>query len=93
MTRAPYGDHMASTTRPELAEAIVADGFEHHWAAVSALLSEARRRGVSPVLVALAGDPGEPVVARQRALGQILEALDGPARTDAPPASITVDAA
>lgn len=63
---------MTPTAAANLAEAVVADGFGSHRAELAALFAGARRRGVNPVLVAVAADPREPVVARLRALGRVV---------------------
>jgi hypothetical protein len=55
-----------------LAEAVAADGFDPHREALAALVAAAGRRGVSSVLLAVVADPGEPTVARERALGRIV---------------------
>lgn len=82
MTKVPYVDHMASTTATDLAESILADGFDAHRVALSTLFADARRRGVSSVLIDVAADSAEAVVVRQRALGRILGTLARPARDD-----------
>jgi hypothetical protein len=72
MTRHPYGEDMTPTTAQQLAESVVADGFTAHPTALSAFLGAAERRGANPVLLAVAGDPAEPEVARLRALGRLV---------------------
>ncbi|MGK2928172.1 MAG: hypothetical protein ACSLFO_01185 [Acidimicrobiales bacterium] len=61
---------MTPTAAQQLAEAVVRDGFGSHRAALAALFARARRRGVTPVLVAVAADPTAPVPVRERALGR-----------------------
>lgn len=63
---------MTPAAASELAESVVADGFGAHRAQLAALFAGARRRGVNPVLVAVAADPTEPTVARLRALGRVV---------------------
>lgn len=63
---------MTPTTAQHLAEAVVRDGFGSHRASSAALFAGARRRGVTPVLVAVAADPTEPIPARERALGRLV---------------------
>jgi hypothetical protein len=63
---------MSPTAAQELAEAVVTDGFGPHRAALAALFAGSRRLGVDPVLVAVAADPTEALVARQRALGRVV---------------------
>ena len=72
MIGSPYGGPMTPTAATELAESVMADGFGAHRAALAALFAGARRRGVTPVLVAVAADPTEPAVARLRALGRVV---------------------
>lgn len=69
-----YGGDMTPTAALDLAEAVVRDGFGSHRAALAALFSGARRRGVCETLVAIAADPTAPLVARQRALGRVVVA-------------------
>ena len=63
---------MTPTAAQQLAESVVADGFGSHRAALAALFAGARRRGVDPAVVAIAADPTEPVVVRERALGRVV---------------------
>lgn len=63
---------MAPNAAQLLAEAVAADGFGAHRAALAALFAGARRRGVPETLVAVAADPHAPPVARQRALGRVV---------------------
>ncbi len=63
---------MTPTTAQQLAEAVVRDGFGSHRAALAALFAGAHRRGVTPVLVAVAADPAAPVPVRERALGRVV---------------------
>ena len=63
---------MTSTAAQQLAEAVVVDGFGPHRAALAALFAEARRLGVTRILVDMASDPSEPRAARERALGRVV---------------------
>jgi hypothetical protein len=68
----PYVGPMTPTAALQLAEDVAAEGFGAHRASLAVLFAHARRRGVAPVLVAIAADPAEPVVARERALGRLV---------------------
>jgi hypothetical protein len=57
------------------------------------LIRDARRHGVTPLLVTILADPGQPDVARQRAFGRILAELGHPHKTRPHPAHIANDAA
>ena len=72
MKAASYGDVMTPTAAQALAESVVVDGFGSHRAALAALFAGARRRGVNPVVVAVAADPTEARVVRERALGRLV---------------------
>lgn len=72
ITAASYGYRMTPTAAQQLAEAVAVDGFGAHGTALGALFAGARRQGVNPVLVAVAADPAEPDVVRQRALGRVV---------------------
>ena len=73
MTPSPYGEDMSTTTTAqELAEAVAADGFAAHRAALAALFTNARRLGVTPILVDIAEDPSEARAVRERALGRVV---------------------
>lgn len=63
---------MTPTAAQQLAESVVADGFDAHRAELAALLAAASHRGVNPLVVAVAADPAEPTVARLRALGRVV---------------------
>ncbi len=63
---------MTSTAAQHLAESVVRDGFGSHRASLAALFAGARRRGVTPVLVAVAADPTAPIPVRERALGRLV---------------------
>ncbi len=65
---------MTPTAAQLLAEAVVADGFGSHRAALAALFAGARRRGVNETLVSIAADPDEVDVVRFRALGRLVVA-------------------
>lgn len=69
-TRIPTTDALLG-----LAEAVVADGFPAHTAALADVVAVARRAGVRTVLVDIVADEASPVVARQRALGRLIVAL------------------
>jgi hypothetical protein len=58
----------------ELAEAVAVDGFEIHAAAVAAVVAEANLFAQSDVLAAVALDPHQPTVARERAFGRLVAA-------------------
>ncbi len=75
----------------DLAEAIVADGFAAHHAAVAELVARARRVGVCAVLTDVVADATAPRPVRERALGRVLVALD--AIVGAPPVLVTTGAA
>jgi hypothetical protein len=70
-------DHLPTvvTRSPtSLAEAVSVDGFDAHWAAVTAFVEETRRLRISDVLAAVALDRHQPLVARERALGRLVAA-------------------
>ena len=77
-------DHEMSAQ--ELAEAVAVDGFEIHAAAVAAVVAEANLFARSDVLAAVALDPHQPTVARERAFGRLVaayyRALDRQRSTD-----------
>lgn len=82
---------MTPTRAIQLAEAVVADGFGAHRAALGALYAGARRRGVNETLISIAADPTAPGVARERALGRVVveycratPATSATSATDAP---------
>ena len=83
----PYGRAMTYEPLLELAESVVAEGFNLHEAAVEALTTEARRRGVKEVLLGIVSDRTAPRVVRERALGLVIVAIDqrGLCRTGEPP--------
>jgi hypothetical protein len=58
-----------------LAEAVAADGFEAHVAAVTELVTEARRHGVCELLADVALDEHQPTVVRERAFGRLVVAF------------------
>ncbi len=57
------------------------------------LIRDARRHGVTPLLVTILADPAQPDVARQRAFGRILAELERPHETHPHPAHTANDAA
>lgn len=69
----------------ELADAVVVDGVAAHADTLRQLASVAYEAGVSPALVAIVADRAQPEVARLRALGRVLAALDAPVEPHAPP--------
>jgi hypothetical protein len=78
MTGDPYGEDMTPITAAHLAESVAADGFTAHRTALAGFLGAAERRGANPVLLAVAGNAGEPEIARLRALGRLVVELAGP---------------
>lgn len=66
-----------------LTAAILEHGLPGAELAVARAVADLRRRGISPVAVDVLADPGQPEVARQRALGiiQIRLATAGVARS------------
>lgn len=73
-------DVMTSTellpvTLAKLAADLESGGFVGHDTAVRSVVQAARARGVSPVLVDILADPGEPEVARLRAFGRVAATL------------------
>lgn len=66
---------MTTDTALNLAETIVADGFDSFDSELAALLEEARRAAVNPVIVDVAGDTANPAPVRQRALGRVVVQL------------------
>jgi hypothetical protein len=78
---------MSSRTLPafdELAAAVVADGVAAHADTLRQLAAVAYAAGVSNTLIAIVADRTQPEVARLRALGRILAALDTPSEPQAP---------
>jgi hypothetical protein len=67
----------------ELAHAVVADGVAAHAAALNQLASVAYAAGVSTTLIGIVSDRTQPEVARLRALGRILAALESPSEPQA----------
>lgn len=72
MNETSYGAGMTPTASQQLAESVVADGVGAHRAAIVALVADARRLGVNPVLADIVTDPSGPDVARERALGRLV---------------------
>ncbi|MGB3734417.1 MAG: hypothetical protein WA964_05640 [Ilumatobacter sp.] len=66
---------MATNTALQIAESIVADGFDSLDAELADFLAEARRSDVSTVLVDVAGDSAAPAPVRERALGRVVVEL------------------
>lgn len=62
-------------TALQLAESIVAEGFDSFDAELTELLADARRTQVRPVLADVAADHTAPVPVRERALGRIVVEL------------------
>jgi hypothetical protein len=56
-------------------------------------VEHARRRGASPVLLSILGDPAQPDVARQRAFGRIVAELDNAGCAASPRSPRVADAA
>ena len=67
----------------ELATAVIADGVAAHAAALNQLAAAAYAAGVSTTLIGIISDRTQPEVARLRALGRILAALDSPSEPQA----------
>lgn len=63
---------MATDIALQLAESIVAEGFDSLDAELVDFLTEARRFDVSPVLIDVAGDRSAPTPVRERALGRVV---------------------
>jgi hypothetical protein len=77
---APYAQHM-HTDWTDISFAVERDGIAGHERAVGEIVSAARRAGLDIVSLAVLADRREPAVARTRALGRVLLALDSlPAR-------------
>lgn len=66
---------MSSTDLADLAWDLASDGFVGREADVRQVVRTARANGVSPVLIAVLGDPREPEIARLRAFGRITATL------------------
>jgi hypothetical protein len=80
---------MATDTVLQLAESIVADGFDSFDAELAGLLAEACRSNVSSVLVEVAGDRSAPTPVRERALGRVIVELFRTASRPASPRRVT----
>jgi hypothetical protein len=81
MDTVTYLEDMSTRIHPaidELAHAVVADGVAAHAAALNQLVAVAYAAGVSTTLIGIVGDRTQPEVARLRALGRILAALESP---------------
>lgn len=74
----------------ELAHAVVADGVAAHADTLKQLTSVAYAAGVSTTLIAIVADRTQPEVARLRALGRVLAALESPSEPQAPAATTAV---
>jgi hypothetical protein len=77
----------------ELAHRVATHGPAGLQRELRCLIRDARRHGVTPLLVTILADPGQPDVARQRAFGRILAELGHPHKTRPHPAHIANDAA
>jgi hypothetical protein len=88
MTRLPTPDQLL-----DLAEAVVATGFEAQRIEIATLVSAARRLGVRPVLTDIVAEPDAPRPVRERALGRIVVALSAAADVSASPPTVTTGAA
>ncbi len=66
---------MTSFVALELAEHIVADGFDARRDALSTLNQAATERDVNPVLIQVVSDDNEPRPVRERALGRLVVQL------------------
>lgn len=71
MALSPYVGCMTPADVQQLTESVVTDGFHPHRDALDALVADARRRGVDPVLLDVLAGADEPPVARLRALGRV----------------------
>ena len=80
---------MTSNLALQIAESVVAEGFDSHDAELAELLVDARRRDVSQVLVDVVGDAAAPTPARERALGRIVVGLSRNTSTPALPGWVT----
>ena len=70
----------------ELAERLATHGPAALDSELGRLIRDARRHGVTPLLVTILVDPTQPDVARQRAFGRILAELERPRETPPHPA-------
>lgn len=75
MTARPYGVLMSFVLSDFDVETVVSQGADVQWSAVSALLVEAQRRGIDPMLIDLVGDVDAPLVVRHRALAKVMAAV------------------
>ena len=78
---------MSTVDVAELARELELTGIAGHEAAIRAVAQAARAQGVSPVLVGILTDRGEPEVVRLRAFGHVAAALafGRPTAPTAPP--------
>jgi hypothetical protein len=86
-------DHSQPVPYAELADRLATQGPAALQRELRRLIRDARRRGVTPLLVTILADPGQPDVARQRAFGRILAELGHPDKTRPHLAHIANDAA
>jgi hypothetical protein len=70
----------------ELADRLATHGPAALERELRGLIRDARRHGVTPVLVTILADPVQPDVARQRAFGRIVAELDRPRKRRLHPA-------
>jgi hypothetical protein len=77
----------------DLAERLATDGPVALQRELRCLIREARRHGVTPLLVTILADPSQPDVARQRAFGRVLAELERPHEPQPHPARTASDAA
>ncbi len=80
---------MTSNIALQIAESVVAEGFDSLDAELSALLADARVAGVSPVLVDVVNDASAPTPVRERALGRIVVGLSRTAPSQPLPGWVT----
>lgn len=85
-------DQSRSVRYDDLADRLATHGPSPLHGELRDLIRDARRRGVTPLLVTILADPTQPDVARQRAFGRILAELARP-RDVAPTARSANDAA
>jgi hypothetical protein len=93
--RADGAEHHQSRPVPyaELADRLATHGPAALQGELRRLIRDARRHGVTPLLVSILADPAEPDVARQRAFGRIVTELERPHKTRPHRAHTASDAA
>ena len=86
-------DQSQSVPYAELADRLATHGPAALQGELRRLIRDARRHGVTPLLVTILADPAQPDVARQRAFGRIVAELERPHKTRSHPAHTANDAA